>query len=112
MNFCKALVNTSTGLDAITITPSNPEATICSDISLTTFMFLSTKSRRVSPGFCGRPPAITITSASAHCSYPPEVTLIGGTKAPPWLRSIASPSAFSAKKSINPSSSQSPLEYN
>ena len=111
MNFCNALVNTSTGLDAITITPSNPDATICSDISLTTLMFLSTKSNLVSPGFCGSPPAITITSASAHCSYPPEVTLIGGTKAPPWFKSIASPSAFSGKKSINPNSSHTPLEY-
>ena len=62
----------STGLAATKKIPLNPDSTIGSTIEDKIFKFLLTRSRRVSPGFCGAPAEITTKSASFASEYSAE----------------------------------------
>ncbi len=68
-NFHVAYVKISTGLAATKKIPLKPDSTIGSTIVFKILRFLLTKSKRVSPGFCGAPAVITTTSASFASEY-------------------------------------------
>ena len=69
-------------------------------IDLNIFLFFSTKSKRVSPGFCGAPAVITIISALRASLKSAPLTQPVCTKQSPSPISITSPCSFLSLISI------------
>ncbi len=83
----------STGLVATRMMPSGLAAAMRGTRSRKIAAFLVTRSRRVSPGFCAAPAAITVTAAPRHSSTGPDQTRAVRANGTACIRSIASPSA-------------------
>ena len=99
--FHAAYVSTSTGLEAISRSPSKPLAMTESTMDFIIFMFLSTSCRRVSPGFCAAPAQMTTSAASSQSAYVPWVTLVRDeAHTTPWFKSMTLPIVFFSSMSM------------
>ena len=98
----------STGFVATRMMPFGLASATCGTIWPKIAVFLRTRSRRVSPGFCPTPAAITVTAAPAQSAYEPAHTRVGFANGTACCRSIASPSARRSFASISTISAASP----